>query len=428
MKVETTNEAGVDAKHVLTIPCKKEFFLRSEKKLKIYSMRYSIKIKMKMGVAILFVMLGFYGCMEQDEMYRQYVPDGGIIYPCKAENAFTKPGIGRVYISWLNTTSTVTRAGIWWNDNADSTFVENITAAMDTVTVSVEVPEGIYSFFIKTYDKHGNVSVPVEVIGRSIGSNYMSGFYHRTINGYRTKGANNLIISWDDADDSKGALTNEIIYTASDNTEKTLLISVSEKVTEIDDYKAGTEFKYNTSYQPDPEEDLIISTDYRTITGVYVFLEKSIGSVIAVSTTWNDPTCQPAGAYDGNYTTRWHSNNSGYPHFITVDLGMETSIRRLAIWPSIYPGYPDPRMPSLIEWEVSMDNVAWTNLGEYNYLYDPTQTNRNPREYFFSSVSARYILLRGLDDPDGRSIMTLGEIDVYTSIGNPSDLPTPPNP
>ena len=256
----------------------------------------------------------------------------------------------------------------------------------------------------------------------------MSGFYRRTISCYRTKGANSLIILWDDADDSKGALTNEIIYTAEDNTEKTLLIPVSEKETEIDDYKTGTEFKYNTSYQPDPDEEMVVSTDYRTITDVYVFLEKTIGSVIAVSSTYNDPTCQPPGAYDGNYTTRWHSNTTGYPHFITINLGMETSIRRLAIWPSMYPGFPDRRMPSLIEWEVSTDNATWTNLGEYNYLYDDSQTNRNPREYFFSPVNARYIRLRGLDDPSGSRIMTLGEIDVYTSIGNPSDLPTPPNP
>jgi len=41
--IETTHEAGAKAKLVLTMPCKKEFFLRSEKKLKTGNRAYAIR-------------------------------------------------------------------------------------------------------------------------------------------------------------------------------------------------------------------------------------------------------------------------------------------------------------------------------------------------------------------------------------------------
>lgn len=378
-------------------------------------MIYTSKNKACLFISFILLLISS-GCKEQDEMYRQYVPEGGIIYPCKAENALTKPGIGKVYISWPNTTSTVTKAGIWWNNYEDSVMVD-ITAQMDTVSVSIDIDEGIYSFFIKTFDKSGNVSIPVEVIGRSIGDKYMSGFHHRTIKNYKTKGKNSLIIEWDKADDAKGAIYNEIVYTSTDDTEKMCRVPVTEMTTEITDHKTGTVFKYNTAYQPDRSNEFVVATAFREISNAYLLLVKSIGSVIDKSNTWPDPSCLEAGAYDGNYNNRWHSQNSGYPHFITIDLGAIVSIERLVIWPSYFDGKPDRRMPSRIEWEVSTDNVTWTNLGEYTYEYDASETNWDPREYTIPQTNARYLKLRGLDDPSGSGIMCLGEIDVYSAIG-----------
>ncbi len=390
-------------------------------------MIYGIKNREHIFILLILMLISF-GCKDQDEMYRQYVSTGGTVYPAKVEKVMVKPGIGKVYISWPNTTATVTKAGIWWNNYSDSMMVD-IAAGTDTVSVSIDVKEGIYSFFIKTFDKNGNVSIPVEVIGRSIGDKYLSGFHNRSISGYQTKGINSLIIKWDDADASKGALYNEIIYMATDNTEKTLQVPAGEKSTEINDHEAGTAFKYNTVYQPDPKVELMIATPYKSITNAYLLLDKSIGNVIDKSSTWPSTSCHESGAYDGNYEkSRWHSHNTGYPHFITIDMGAEVSVSRLTIWPSFYDGKPDRRMPSRIEWEVSVDNVTWSSLGEYAYLYDPTETNRNPREYIVSPVTARYIRLKGLDDPSGTSIMCLGEIDFYSTVGETSDPLTPPVP
>lgn len=387
-------------------------------------MRYRTK-----GCEYIFILIAlmilFFECKDQDDLYGQYVTPGGIVYPNKADKATAKSGIGKVYIQWPNTTSTVTRAGIWWNNYNDSVII-NILPGTDTVFVSLDVDEGIYSFFIKTFDKNNNVSVPVEVIGRSIGDKYMSEFHNRSITGYQTKGLNSLIIEWDDADVSKGALYSEVVYTAMDNIEKIHQVPTDEKVTEINDCKPGMSFKYNTTFQPDPEDDLIVSTEYKNISNAYLLLNKSIGNVIDKSSTYPDPSCHEKGAYDDDREkSRWHSAASGYPHFITIDLGAEANIERLVIWPSFYDNKPDRRMPSLIRWETSVDKVTWTSLGKYDYTYDETETNWNPREYIVEPVRARYIKLWGLDDPSGKNIMCLGEIDVYSTIGGATDALTP---
>jgi hypothetical protein len=143
---------------------------------------------------LLILVLAFFACKEQDIEYRQYVTENGRVYPGKAEGATASSGVGQVYISWPNTTRSVTEARIYWNNRLDSVRV-NISAQTDTVRQTVDVPEGTYSFTIRTFDKNGNVSVPVEVIGRSYGDTYRSTLRNRTVSEITKEGAD-ANISW----------------------------------------------------------------------------------------------------------------------------------------------------------------------------------------------------------------------------------------
>jgi hypothetical protein len=370
---------------------------------------------------VLSLSLAFFACKQQDEMYSQYVVEGGRVYPHKAENATVAPGIGRVEISWPNTTRTVTSACIYWNTGRDTSVCVDVTAQTDTVRRNIELPEGLYSFTIKTFDKDGNVSVPVEIIGRSMGDNYLSGFLNRMTTGYKTRGGAHLVIEWDAADLSRGALYCDVVYTATDNSEKTVRAPAGESATEIEDHKPGSAFKYNTTYRPDPQYPLEITTGYREITGVYVLLDnKGEDKVIDFSSQHPDPSCYASHGYDGIYTkNRWHTQVGGaYPHHITIDLGIETSVARFGIWPSDYDGHFEDRMPSRIEWWVSTNNVDWDKLGEYNFIRYPVNSYvYDEQRYEVAPVNARYIKLVGLDNPEGSGIMCLGEIDVYTKMG-----------
>ncbi len=371
----------------------------------------SLSLKSLPVLIALAALIAAYGCKEQDEMFRRYIIEGGITYPAMALNAKARTGKERVEISWPNTDPTVTNAKIYWNNYQDSVLVD-IPTGTDMVMQMVNVPEGQYSFFIKTYDAWGNESVPAEVFGRSVGNNYINSLIPRNITNLRTTGGSNLTILWDAAGD---VLYSNVVYTSVGNEKKTVRVDASESATTIDDYQLSNSFSYNTVYKPDTLAIDVFPTEFKKVTGIYLLLDKSAGRVIDKSSTWPDPSCLESGAYDGNTGSRWHSLNSGYPHFITVDLGAEISVARFAVWPSIFDGTPDKRMPSRIRWEVSTDNTNWTSLGEFDYDY--SQNNWDPRVFDVIPTNARYVKLWGLNDPMGSGIMCLGEIDVYIRLG-----------
>jgi hypothetical protein len=358
----------------------------------------------------------FFACRAQDEIYREYVTEGGVVYPGKPD-AVAKARIGAVELVWPNNAVTVTEARIWWNNYADSVVVP-VTAEMDTVRKRIEMPvEGVYSFFIRTYDRYGNVSVAVEVIGRSIGEKYMNNnFFNRMTTGYKTTGGNNLKIAWEEAETEAGALYCNLFYTAVNGTEKTVRVPAADTLTVLNDWKAGTSLKYNTVYKPDPEDPTLVTTSFREQNGVYVLLDnKSPARVVAYSSQ------QAAGvagnAYNGVIDrNRWLSAAGGYPHHIVIDLGEIFNIARFDIWPSNYSGYLDNRMPSLLRWEVSESSATgpWTSLGDYDYDYTmyPYRYDNIPQ------TAGRFFQLTGLDDPTGLKIMCLAEIDVYIKLGD----------
>ena len=238
---------------------------------------------------ILFALVQvLFACKEQDEMFRQYVQENGIVYPAKADKAKAMSDLGSVNISWANSTHNVTSARIWWNNYGDSVIV-NILPETDTVRQSIQLPEGIYSFIIRTFDKNGNASVSVEVIGKSIGDKYISNFFNRPIIHYESKGGPNLTVQWDEADVSKGAVYCELFYKDINNLEKTIRIPVTETITVIEDHKPGTPFKYCTFYKPEPENPLVFPTPYQefeveVVPLKVIYLEEAFAS--GIPSTW----------------------------------------------------------------------------------------------------------------------------------------------
>jgi hypothetical protein len=366
----------------------------------------------------------FTGCRDQDDIYRKYVTEGGIVYPAKADNAMAKPGLESVEISWPNTSAAVTSATIYWNDYADSVSV-NIAPGTDTVRQIINIAEGIYSFYIRTYDKNGNVSVPVEIIGRSLGDTYLATLGNRAITGYKMTGSSSLTVIWDAP--IENTLYTVLTYTATNGSKKSVNVENSETETVLADYKSGLGISVSSVYALDPQNPIPVSAPTTEATAAYVLIDKGIGRVADVSDVWpGDASTYAEHAYDGDYTKRYHSYTEPLPHWITIDLGAEFTVSRLLIWPSVvgtWDGQADRNMPSVITWEVSADNVTWTMVGKYDYDWD-NPLNRDARQYYIEPVAAHYIRLTGLEYL-AAPCMVLGELDFFTTVGTPNATLTP---
>lgn len=276
-------------------------------------------------------------CKKQDRLYKQFIVPGGVTYVGKASDAVAYSGRERVKIWWLRGSDpNVTQARIFWNNFADSVEV-NIPATGDTVSVSVEnLPEGPYSFIIKTYDDKGNTSVPVEVLGTTYGDLYRSGLVNRPVLSSALDLDGHLNIQWDAP--SVGAYMTEVNYTDTAGKAQTQTFPVSESVSVLKDYKTGTPYEYRTAYLPDSTSLDTFYTDYLKIPDTLVSfpeLDKSKFTAFLLPTDagsafgWLLPYLWDGSLAEGH---GYHSLQIPFPLHFTMDLGVTVTLKSIRLW------------------------------------------------------------------------------------------------
>src|SRR5699024_5034268 len=150
------------------------------------------------SLIILFIATGcIVSCRKMDSTYKEFLVPGGVTYPQKAKAPLIYAGKNRVKIVWYGGADpSVVKARIFWNNYADSIEVD-IAPGEDTVSTIIDhLPERVYSFIIKTYDKKGHVSVPVEVIGKAYGDKYQSSLLATPLNASGINNAGMAMFYW----------------------------------------------------------------------------------------------------------------------------------------------------------------------------------------------------------------------------------------
>lgn len=348
-------------------------------------------------------------CKEMDSTYREYVVPGGIIYTGKVVAPKVNPGRNRIRISWLKGTDpSVTKARIFWNNYMDSVEVA-IPLDKDTVKVIIDnLPEEFYSFFIVTYDKAGNSSVPEEVLGTVYGENYQAGLLNRpVILGYLNR-QGNVSIQWGNADLSNGAFAQDIIYTNVAGETITQRFNINESTSELLEYKPGTTFKYRTAFLPDIAS---LDTFYTSFTekAVAMKIDKSNWTATADSYTPTSmlPSGPPHAAIDDNINTFWHSlypsTTALYPHWVMVDMKVPVKVGCVELT------YRQNVFNSFKEFMIqgSVNGVNWITYGTYTI-----QLINDPQIFIVpGSPSIQY--LRIYASTGQNNYASIAEISVY---------------
>jgi hypothetical protein len=335
------------------------------------------------------IIISVFSCKDQDVMFKQYVVEGGISYLGAVSGAKAAIGINRLELSFSVADPATTKVGVYWNDYEDSVMID--VESGEFVEKIIDLPEGQYSLFIKSYDAQGNTSNPFELITRTVGEKYISALAHRAIKKKTTSFASDLYIEWENADAANGARFTDLIYTSTDGTEKRIRIENRTDNTKIDDYQQGSVFKRTTYYSPDDLWLDSITPGIRTESSLTV--DKKIGGVIAYSTqTAGDEASK---FYDDDQNSVWQTDGR-YPEYVVIDLGKEVPVESFTLVPSIKytSGRADPRAPTKVRFEVSADNNEWTNIGEYDYdngLY------YYERIFEVEPVNARYVRFTGVE-------------------------------
>ncbi len=357
-------------------------------------------------VILFFMLSSFTACKKMDSTYKKFIVPGGITYTGKVKSPIAYTGRNRVKISWLRGADpSVIKARIFWNNYTDSVEI-NIPPAADTISYIIDsLPEKPYSFMIRTYDAKGNSSVPVEVLSAAYGEKYQASLLSRPLNaGILYTNGTTISIQWGGADISNGAYATEVKYADTLGNLRIHRFPVTETASVISDINAGIKFQYRTVYLPD---SLSIDTFYTPFQeNESYLLDKTDWRVIAFSTQHPGAENAVTNVIDGRPNTRWHTwvGYSQYPHYVTVDMGVERTITDFEIFRMT----GDDRACNTFQLLISKDNITWTDLGVFNFnrLIDDGQFYHIP-----AGPQARYFKFVGLTGP--QVYMVTGEISVY---------------
>ncbi|QEM10482.1 DUF4998 domain-containing protein [Mucilaginibacter rubeus] len=194
-------------------------------------------------------------CTKMDDFKKKYEPNGPIIYPGKLDSVQVFSGRNRVLLTGLFTSDPkIVKYRVYWNSKQDSvdTPVKR-TSGVDTAKLFIpNLPEGIMTFEIRTYDNEGHVSIPVTLAGNVYGSLYQSSLINRGIAKAELQADGSALINWADVNADDGLLSMEIKYTdVSNKQHDTLITSVPTGLsTSLPKFKAGDVINYRTAFKP----------------------------------------------------------------------------------------------------------------------------------------------------------------------------------
>lgn len=151
---------------------------------------------------------------------------------------------------------------------------------------------------------------------------------------------------------------------------------------------------------------------------VYNTADIALNKAVYVSSSLGPGGMQPSNAVDGDKSNMWTSNdnlNSDHTEWITVDLGKNTNVGVIDLYPRNDAGHIGESFPVDFEIQTSVDNVNWTTVTSRTNFEQPGD---NVLSFPINSRNARYIRVKGTrlrqNPNDGNTYrMQLAEIEVY---------------
>lgn len=333
-----------------------------------------MKINISLFMAVLVVIVTT-GCKKMDDTYKKYVVPEGITYVERAKAVKTYSGLNRVKFTWAAPVDpSVSRARIYWNNFADSAEFR-IPGNADSVSYFLNIPEGMYSFIIKTFDDAGKHSVPVEVQGRSIGATFLSNMFNRPLTQSFVDNANGkLLLNWGGADTYNGSIGHELMYTDITGSIKKLFVAPESAATTLADYKSGTDISYTTWYRADTTSVDTLKTAAAIVPGNTIryrldkskFKEVKLPGDANMAWGWVMPNM-----WDGktNAEPGFHTADAPFPQHITFDLGVsDFSLYSFRTWQRQGYQYQIGNMKRFSLWgsnTLAPEWSSWTKLGDF---------------------------------------------------------------
>ena len=157
--------------------------------------------------AISVTLLAASSCGKQDAVYKEFIKDGGLIYPAKALNLTAERGFERIVLNWdLPMDPSIRTGKLYWDSRTKSMDFDYSNYADGKVSVVVtNLEDRSYTFEVVNYDADQNSSLAVEITSSPFGDSWLVSHTERAMRFAEMEGTDAVI--------TMGKLTDEIVAT-----------------------------------------------------------------------------------------------------------------------------------------------------------------------------------------------------------------------
>lgn len=368
---------------------------------------------------ILLLILFGTSCEDFMDIHEEYIKDGEIIYAPKADSIQFIAGKGRVMFNfWLENSPNVKTVDLYWNAGADSLLIPvSPTTGLDSFSVVIpNLPEGSYTFDVKTTDNFGHPSLYLTGFGNSYGDFYQSSLANRRVKSielFDDRG----IINWFSALD--GMVWTDIKYTMNDGKSNTVRLDSKAQSISCPNLKPGTSFEFSSSFIPEELSIDTFSVAWDQYSGKFPTIykyDKKDWRVLEVSDSKEGDGDGKDALLDNNLDTYWHSNygdgvNAPLPHWAIID--MTSSKKIFKIDTHRRKGNRDAKtIQYYVGPNADANATSWTKIGEANFASDKDNIEILINNSSSTLSLGRYLKLV-ITDSNNAPHMSIAEIQVY---------------
>jgi hypothetical protein len=384
-----------------------------------------IKISYKpLYYLLLFAAVGllFSACDSFTDSSKPFLKKNKVIYLAKSDSIQLLSGKERVVLKIAKPEDPlVTKAKILWigsQGQQDSTQ-RKFSDSEEFLSLKIGgLQEGIYTFHIYTLDNKGDQSIGQTITGKVYGADYATSLLNRriiAIKGIKTNAAQNIIITWDRADTSAGAIGSVVKYMNASERSDSVYVPVDSNKTHIKNMALGDSLlHYYTIYMPSAAID-----KFHTDTGKASIPESDVvfdRSGWKIDDNGHHHAHPPSLLIDGNLSSFWNSATHGskrsLPHSISVDMGSRNTLSgfKIVARPTPVPAGTNQN-PRDITIQFSNDGENWQN-GE-NFTLPLNKTITQTTISLSHPVNAQYFKITITSNVGNTDVSNLNEIYAF---------------
>ncbi len=265
-------------------------------------------------------------CAKQDTVYKEFIKDGGLIYPAKPLNITAERGYQRIVLKWdLPMDPSIRTAKLFWDSRTQSMDF-NYSSYPDG-KVSVEIPDledRSYTFEVVNYDASENASLAAEITSSPFGESWLVSHAERSVKFSEMEGTSARI--------TLGKPTDEIVktrfrYTTTSGQTVEKDFPATEGIVYLPNAEKWKYYDYKSAYCSANGIDTVwVSNWMRSPSPIATNVDSKTATVAVTENQVRD-AFKPELILDGikdSGTSRWYSSNVAtyrgiFPKILVID-------------------------------------------------------------------------------------------------------------